>query len=227
MTGPGVLDGGIDEQDRDQVEASLAVAVAGLLAARTVTAPWLSLTRGALSGVITAYLQRAALAMAVAAGLPSGDAAQAASDAVTSVLGDVERHTASWLRIAADDRAPKGGGPMGADQAEQSAGIIARSLATYARERAREHVARTLGAGFKTWMTRGDTQVRPAHAAVAGKTVSIDRPFVVEGSDVVRPGDPDAPLHLTAGCRCHLAYRVDPQPTRRTTPVLTTGHARG
>jgi len=41
MTAPdGTLDGGIDEQDRDQTEVQLALAVATLLAAKTVTAPW-------------------------------------------------------------------------------------------------------------------------------------------------------------------------------------------
>lgn len=193
-------DGGIDEQDRDQVEEKLAAAIAGILATTTATAPWLMLVRGKLSGILTAYLQRSALDMARSAGMSSGEAAQAASDAVNGVMADVERHTAAWLKQAAEDRAPKGGGAMGADQADTSAGIIARSLATYARERAREHVARSLGARFKTWVTRGDQAVRPGHAYLAGKTVSMGKPFQTEGFDLMRPGDPEAPLHLTAGC---------------------------
>lgn len=225
MTSPSgdEYDGGIDEQDRDQVEAALAVAIAALLAAKTATAPWLALAHDRLSGILTAYLQRSALAMAHDAGLPAGEAAEAASAAVSGVLGDVERHTAAWLKIAAEDHSsPK---VMDRPQADQSAGVIARSLATYARERVREHVAQTLGAGFKTWITRADSRVRPAHAATAGTTLSIGRPFVMEGHDVMYPGDPHAPLNLIAGCRCHLAYSADPAKAARARKVLTPGHA--
>jgi hypothetical protein len=228
MTQPGSqqYDGGIDEQDRDQVEAALAAAIAALLLAKTATAPWQKLVRGNLSGILTAYLQRSALAMATDAGMSAGEAAEAAQDAVTAVMPDVERHTAAWLRMAAEDRAPKGGGGVPTDGAETAAGIIARSLATYARERAREHVAKSLGAGFKTWRTRGDSKVRPGHVALAGKTVAMGKPFQTEGFDIMRPGDPDAPLHLTAGCRCHLLYSAAANPKDRT-PVLTTGHLSG
>jgi len=212
MTAPdGTFDGGIDETDRDQVEEQLAAAIAALLAARVATAPWASLVHGSLSGIITAYLQRSALDMARSAGMSTGDATQAASDAVDAVLGDVERHTAAWLRKAAEDRAPKALAPMGADDARTAAGIIARSLATYARERVREHIAKGLGALYKTWMTREDDRVRPGHVTLQGKTRRIGRPFTTEGFQIMRPGDPTAPLHLIAGCRCHLKYSKQPR----------------
>jgi len=216
MTAPdGTLDGGIDEQDRDQTEVQLALAVATLLAAKTVTAPWSELVTARLSGMLRAYLQRAALDMARNAGLDPGEATQAASDAVAAVIGDVEQHTAAWLKIAAEDRRPKGGGPMSGDDAREAAGIIARTLATYAREVVREHVALTLGSLYKTWVTRQDDRVRPGHVTLQGKTKRIGRPFVTEGHDIRYPGDPRAPLHLTAGCRCHLAYSKNPIKTRR------------
>lgn len=210
MTSPDQLDGGIDEGDRDQTEAELAAAIAALLAAKAARAPWLPLVQGSLSGIVSDYLRRSALDMATAAGLSPTEAAQAADEATTAVLGDVERHTAEWLKISADDRAPATGGPMGKDQAGQAAEIIATSLATYARERVREDIARRLGAQYKTWVTRGDTRVRPAHAELAGKTVRLDKPFSVNGSDLMRPGDPEAPPDLVIGCRCHLAYSAKP-----------------
>jgi len=211
VTSPdGTLDGGIDEQDRDHTEDELAAAIAALLAAKAASAPWLDLVQGSISGIVQDYLRRSAYDMATAAGLSGTEAAQAAGEATTAVLGDIERHAASWLKISADDRAPPGGGPMDQDQAQEAAAIIARSLATYSRERVREGIAKRLGAEYKTWVTRGDTRVRPAHAELAGKTVRLDKPFSVQGSTLMRPGDPEAPPDLVIGCRCHLAYSVKP-----------------
>lgn len=193
MTSPD-LDGGIDEQDRDQTEAELAAAIAALLAAKAAGAPWLSLIQGSLSGIVTGYLRRSAYAMAVAAGMSSTEAAQAADDATDAVLGDVERHTASWLKISADDHAEKArqaagqpgepsgpkaspvqvpGQPMTPDDAKTAGDLIATSLATYARERVREDVAKKLGAQYKTWhCVVPETKVRGLISAVS------KRPYV-------------------------------------------------
>src|SRR5882672_10241830 len=160
MTSPDQFDAGVDEQDRDSTEAALAAAIAALLAAKAAGAPWLPLVQGSLSGIVQDYLRRSAYDMATAAGMSSTEAAQAADAATAAVLGDVERHSAEWLKISADDRAPLEGGPMDADQAQQAAQIIATSLATYSRERVREDVARRLGAGYKRWASVGDSHVR-------------------------------------------------------------------
>lgn len=210
MTSPDQFDGGVDEQDRDETEAALAAAIAALLAAKAAGAPWLSLVQGSLSGIITDYLRRSALDMATAAGMSSTEAAQAADEATAAVLGDVERHSAEWLKISADDRAPLEGGPMDTDQAQQAAQIIATSLATYARERVREDIAKRLGAQYKTWVTRGDSRVRPAHMALAGSTKRLEKPFTADGFDLMRPGDPEAPPELTINCRCHLRFSASP-----------------
>lgn len=211
MTNPQELDGGIDEQDRDQTEEQLGAAVTALLAAHTAEAPWLDLVHAELSGLITQYLQRSALNMAHSGEIPTAEAASVASEAVTGALGDVERHAASWLKIAAEDRAPLGKAPMGLGEAEQAAGIIARTLATYARERVRESVATRLGAVYKTWRTRGDAAVRESHRFLAGKTKLIGKPFEVAGSEIMYPGDPEAPPELVYGCRCHLSYTANPK----------------
>jgi hypothetical protein len=230
MASPDQLDGGVDETDRDQTEAALAAAIAALLAAKAAGAPWLSLVQGSLSGIVTDYLRRSAYDMAVAAGMSSTEAAQAADEATIAVLGDIERHSAEWLKISADDHAEKAaqapdseepsdpkappvqapGKPMTPDDAKTAGDLIATSLATYSRERVREHVARMLGAEYKTWVTRGDAKVRPAHMELAGQTKRIAKPFSVNGSDLMRPGDPEAPPELVIRCRCHLRFSVNP-----------------
>lgn len=210
MTGPQTFDGGIDEQDRDQTEEALAVAIAGLLAGHAASTAWLDLVQASLTGVITHYLQRASMDMAISAGLSGADAARASSDAVNGVLGDVERHTASWLASAAKDRAPKGGKPMDTANAEEAAQLIATSIATYARERAREGIAKGLGAQYKRWTTRGDAAVRETHRQLAGQTKRMEKPFTVNGMEIMRPGDPEAALELTIRCRCWCIYLTNP-----------------
>jgi len=154
-------------------------------------------------------LRRSAYDMATAAGMSSTEAAQAADEATAAVLGDVERHSAEWLKISADDRAPDTGGPMGKDDAETAAGMIARTLSTYARERVRGEIAKKLGATRRTWITRGDDKVRSTHRQLAGKWKPEGKPFTAGGFKIMYPGDPEAPLELTAGCRCHLAWSVN------------------
>lgn len=210
MTSPDQFDGGINEDDRDETEAALAAAIAALLAAKAAGAPWLDLVRGSLSGLIQDYLRRASLDMALAGGMTPTEAAIAADDATAAVMGDVSRHTASWLAISAKDhedpKAPDS--PMSQDDAEQAGALIARSIATYARERAREDIARKLGATRKRWQTRGDSAVRPAHAALQGAWKPLDKPFKTDGFQLMYPGDPEAPPELTINCRCHLIYTV-------------------
>lgn len=226
------LDGGIDENDRDETEAALAVAITALLAGHAANAGWLSLVTANLTGVVEQFLRRSAMDMATSAGLSSTEAVQAADEAVQAVLGDVERHTAEWLKISADDHAkkaaepadgagvgPKGdvqlpGKPMPPGDAKTAGDLIATSLATYSRERVREEIARKLGAQYKTWVSRGDTRVRPAHVELTGQTKRIEKPFSVQGSDIMRPGDPEAPPELVMNCRCHLAFGVKPTDTK-------------
>lgn len=208
MTSPQEFDGGIDETDRDNTEAELAAAIAGLLAGHAAGTAWLDLVQASLTGITQNYLRRSSMDMAAAAGLSGAEAAQAADEATTAVLGDVERHTAAWLKIAADDRAPGGGGPLGKDEAETAAGMIARTLSTYARERVRGEIAKKLGATRRTWVTRGDDKVRSAHRELAGKWKPEGKPFTAAGFKIMYPGDPEAPLELTAGCRCHLAWSI-------------------
>ncbi|MFF3096813.1 phage minor head protein [Streptomyces cyaneofuscatus] len=57
----------------------------------------------------------------------------------------------------------------------------------------------------KQWITRRDTRVRDAHAAVNGQLRLLDEPFTVAGVEMAAPLDPTAPASLVVNCRCVLA----------------------
>ncbi len=61
----------------------------------------------------------------------------------------------------------------------------------------------------RTWITRGDDRVRPAHRALHGTTLPAGTPYTVDGFTLRYPGDPFAPIALTINCRCRLHYRAD------------------
>ncbi|MYW67156.1 phage portal protein [Streptomyces sp. SID8379] len=60
----------------------------------------------------------------------------------------------------------------------------------------------------RTWITRGDDRVRPAHKALNGQTLPAGAPYTVGGASLRYPGDPFAPIDLTINCRCRLHYRT-------------------
>lgn len=64
-----------------------------------------------------------------------------------------------------------------------------------------------LGKSRKTWRTVGDKAVRDTHRAVEGKTIPLDKPFIVGGYEMMVPRDPevDAPEE-TVNCRCWLTF---------------------
>lgn len=59
----------------------------------------------------------------------------------------------------------------------------------------------------KTWVSRHDDRVRTAHRILDGQAVKADEHFRVQGAGIRFPGDPEAPLNLTMGCRCRLTWR--------------------
>ncbi|MFN1193363.1 phage portal protein [[Kitasatospora] papulosa] len=63
----------------------------------------------------------------------------------------------------------------------------------------------------RTWITRGDDRVRPAHKALHGTTLPVGTPYNVSGATLRYPGDPFAPIALTVNCRCRLRYNTDPE----------------
>lgn len=61
----------------------------------------------------------------------------------------------------------------------------------------------------KTWNTRGDSLVRLIHKRVNGQTVKIDEPYIVNGQQLMYPGDMSrgASIGNTANCRCQSEFR--------------------
>lgn len=59
----------------------------------------------------------------------------------------------------------------------------------------------------REWISKRDEKVRGSHKTADGQSRGIREPFIV-GSSLLRfPGDPLAPIHETANCRCRLRYR--------------------
>lgn len=62
----------------------------------------------------------------------------------------------------------------------------------------------------KRWMATLDSHTRDTHAELDGQTVDIDEPFVVDGMEIMFPGDPNADPSLVWNCRCTMV-EVDPE----------------
>ncbi|WP_167162965.1 phage portal protein [Streptomyces sp. MBT27] len=89
---------------------------------------------------------------------------------------------------------------------------VAEAAATATVNGAADAVAAVSGPFVsRTWLTRRDDRVRPAHAAADGTTLPVTKPFEMEGWPLRYPGDPLAPLSLTANCRCRLRYSATPE----------------
>ena len=54
----------------------------------------------------------------------------------------------------------------------------------------------------KQWLATLDNRTRHAHAMLDGKTVDVDKPFKVDGYELMYPGDSSAPGYLVYNCRC-------------------------
>ena len=61
----------------------------------------------------------------------------------------------------------------------------------------------------KEWLATLDGRTRHSHAMLDGQTVDIDKPFKVDGEEIMFPGDTSAPGYLVYNCRCTLIAAVD------------------
>ncbi|MFK0279534.1 phage portal protein [Streptomyces sp. NPDC090499] len=87
---------------------------------------------------------------------------------------------------------------------------VAETCAVSTINGAADAAAESAGPGVvRTWITRKDDRVRPAHRALQGKTLPAGTPYQVDGAQLRYPGDPFAPLALTINCRCRLHYATD------------------
>lgn len=67
---------------------------------------------------------------------------------------------------------------------------------------------------------------RHAHRILDGQTAAMDKPFRVDGEEIMFPGDPSAPGHPVYNCRCTLIADVKdvpkfPNPLRRAKDPVT------
>lgn len=64
------------------------------------------------------------------------------------------------------------------------------------------------GKRFKTWVTFGDSKVRPSHKAVDGERIPIDEAFTVGGYKLMFPNDTSlgADAEEIVNCRCTLKF---------------------
>ena len=61
----------------------------------------------------------------------------------------------------------------------------------------------------KSWLATIDGRTRHEHALLDGQTVDTDKPFKVDGYELMFPGDTSAPGYLVYNCRCSLVADVD------------------
>lgn len=61
----------------------------------------------------------------------------------------------------------------------------------------------------REWVATLDNRTRHAHAMLDGQQADIDKPFKVDGYDIMFPGDTSAPGYLVYNCRCTTAAVVD------------------
>jgi hypothetical protein len=87
---------------------------------------------------------------------------------------------------------------------------VAETCAVSTINGAADAAAESAGPGVvRTWITRKDDRVRPAHRALQGKTLPVGTPYEIDGARLRYPGDPFAPFALTINCRCRLHYATD------------------
>ncbi|MGW0757156.1 phage portal protein [Streptomyces sp. NPDC002814] len=137
------------------------------------------------------------------------EAARHFLDTVSTLLGQAQQVTDDLEDLLALVRTAF------ADIGPRTALDIAETAAVATVNGAAEATAVAIGPGIvRTWVTRGDDRVRPAHAAVNGTTLPVAEPYDVDGFRMRYPGDQLAPLHLTVNCRCRLRYRTHPEETQ-------------
>lgn len=76
------------------------------------------------------------------------------------------------------------------------------------------HQAQRLGIKVKKkWLAILDSRTRDTHKDLDGQIQKVDDPFVVDGDEIMFPGDPTAKPALTYNCRCTLTYEYPDYPS--------------
>ncbi|MFC9534454.1 phage portal protein [Streptomyces sp. NPDC056975] len=188
-------------------------------------ARWAEVTTATLAPV----LQRAATAIARKLGqsltgtdsVPPAAVAAAlvtaayAGEAVTTLLGELAEVLQSTQAGGTHPDLEDLVDTVGAYYRSTTPALVARVAETCAVSTvngAADAAAESAGPGVvRTWITRQDDRVRPAHKALQGKTLPVGTPYQISGAQLRYPGDPFAPISLTVNCRCRLHYDTDPK----------------
>jgi hypothetical protein len=56
----------------------------------------------------------------------------------------------------------------------------------------------------KQWLSSGLSNSRPAHEDADGQTVGVDEPFIVDGEELMYPGDPSGSPENVINCACTI-----------------------
>lgn len=103
------------------------------------------------------------------------------------------------------------------DMSRTSAIRTARTAVTAAQNAGRldtYRAAQDMGIKLKKrWLATLDNRTRHAHAMLDGQTVDVDKPFKVDGYEIMYPGDTSAPGYLVYNCRCTQIAEVDGEDT--------------
>lgn len=88
----------------------------------------------------------------------------------------------------------------------------ARTAVTSAQNAGRQRVynqALSMGLNFlqKEWVATHDKRTRDAHGSADGQRVALNKPFVIDGYEMMHPGDTSAPGYLVYNCRCTMVTR--------------------
>lgn len=87
---------------------------------------------------------------------------------------------------------------------------FARTMMTGAQNAGRLEAmreARDMGIKLKKrWLATLDSRTRDTHRDLDGVSVDVDKPFIIDGREIMFPGDPNADADLVANCRCTLIY---------------------
>ena len=57
----------------------------------------------------------------------------------------------------------------------------------------------------KEWIAASDERTRAAHREANGQIVDFNKPFIVKGEELMRPGDPRGSASNVVNCRCSMA----------------------
>lgn len=87
---------------------------------------------------------------------------------------------------------------------------IARTESTTAQNDAAMQALQDEGWASKEWLATGDSRTRPEHAALNGQRRALTDPFVIDGFELMYPGDPSAPASAVVNCRCAVVGSDDP-----------------